>query len=154
MREVQRVLAALAEDASLSGERVAAVLAAQGWTARRRANEATSPRVWARGGLLAQIVEGDPTRAEFTLWEGEFDEDLGYEGLDALYDEAVDRMRLLAGEVEASGRATRLPEGNEALTEGIDYIDHAAWRVSRRIMRLGVLQHDTDLPVYIVAVIT
>jgi hypothetical protein len=158
MNEILAIVERLATHGHLSGDQIGSTLRDQGWTARPVARSVPSQpftRHWQKANLLAGIQGADPAVVvEFTLWLREVDEDRGDWGHDALYQEAVTELRRLVREVESSRLADRLTEAEGDPTNGLDYLEHRAWRLSGRTLLLGATQDDTDLPVCVVSVIS
>lgn len=153
MNEVLAIFEALPTEGTLSGEQVSALLEQRGWEAVRRVPSLPFPPVWRRETLRAGIVGEGPVSLEVTLWEHEVEELRGDEGLGPVYDAATRESERRAAEVTASPLAERLTPAGDEVTGGLDYIHHRAWRLSDRTLLVGAIQHDTDLPVYVVAAI-
>ncbi|MER6269013.1 hypothetical protein [Streptomyces sp900105755] len=155
MDEVVAVLEFLADDESLTGEGIGAVLERLGWGVARQVPGAAFPRVWRKNDLLAGI-EGDApqVRLAVTLWEREVDEEAGFDALEALYDESAQVVGRIAHEVETGVLAGRLARLDGGQTVGIDYIEQRAWGLGRRSLLVGAVQDDTELPVRVDAVVS
>ncbi|MEU2335303.1 hypothetical protein ABZ608_17205 [Streptomyces sp. NPDC013172] len=154
MDEVVAVLESLADDENLTGEAISAVLERLGWGVARQVPGAF-PRVWRKDDLLAGI-EGDApqVRLSVTLWEREVDEEAGFDALEALYDESAQVVGRIADEVEAGVLAGRLVRRDGGQAVGIDYIEQRAWALGRRVLLVGAVQDDTELPVRVDAVVS
>ncbi|MEU9975788.1 hypothetical protein [Streptomyces sp. NPDC051014] len=155
MDEVVAVLELLTGDESLTGEGIAAVLERLGWGVARQVPGAAFPRVWRKDDLLAGIEGAAPqVRLAVTLWEREVDEEAGFDALEALYDESSQAVVRIADEVETGVLAGRLARVDGDRTQGIDYIEQRAWSVGHRLLLVGAVQDDTELPVRVDAVVS
>ncbi|OWA15668.1 hypothetical protein B9W64_14330 [Streptomyces sp. CS159] len=73
--------------------------------------------------------------------------------IDELYDAATAELPGLVAQLEASVPGGQLQSVDEDLTDGADYIDHTAWRISDKVVLAGVKHDDTDAPVQLVVVV-
>jgi hypothetical protein len=155
MVEVSGELCLLSDLDGLTGQAVEAVLAASGWEGERRNPAKEWATTWRRGDIGAWIQGDGPVEVEFTLWFREVADEWPDPDtyLDDLYDTAVAELPGVVSQLESGALGTRLEMCDEDLTDGVDFIDHTAWRVSDKVLLAGVKHDDTEAPVQLVVVL-
>ncbi|MFJ3665618.1 hypothetical protein ACIPSE_04085 [Streptomyces sp. NPDC090106] len=157
MVDVSAELGRLAELDELAGPAAAEILEAAGWSGERRNPAKEWATTWRRDDAHAWIQgDGPPVQVEFTLWyrevEDEWPDPDTY--IDDLHAEASAELPALVAQLESGSLAARLePAADEDLTDGADYIDHTAWRLSGKVLLAGVKHDDTEAPVQLVVVV-
>ncbi|MFG3317324.1 hypothetical protein ACGF3J_04705 [Streptomyces sp. NPDC048171] len=156
MVDVSAELVRLTDLDELTGPAAAAVLDAAGWEGGR-ANPATEwVTSWRRDDAHAWIQgDGPSVQVEFTVWHRDVEEEWPDPDtyIDDLYDAASAELPGLVAQLESGPLGARLESSEEDLTDGADYIDHTAWRVSGKVVLAGVKHDDTDVPVQLVVVV-
>ncbi|MFG3248244.1 hypothetical protein [Streptomyces sp. NPDC048187] len=140
----------------LTGPSTASVLDAAGWTGERRNPAKEWATSWRRADAHAWIQgEGPSVQVEFTVWHREIAEEWPDADtyIDALHDAAAAQLPGLVAQLEAGVPGLQPAGVGEELTDGADYIDHSAWRISDKVVLAGVKQDDTDTPVQLVVVV-
>ena len=141
----------------LTGPAVEAVLTESGWTGERRNPAKAWATTWSRGDANAWIQgDGPYVQVEFTVWyrevEDEWPDPDTY--IDSLYDAASAELPRVVSQLESGVVGGRLePVDEEDLTGGADFVDHTAWRVSGKVVLVGVKHDDTEAPVQLVVVV-
>ncbi|MFD8348513.1 hypothetical protein ACFV1X_06100 [Streptomyces coelicoflavus] len=156
MVDVSTEVHQLAELDELTGLAAAAVLDAAGWAGEHRNPAKEWATTWRRADAHAWIQgEGFSALVEFTVWYRDVDEERPDPDtyIDELYDAATAELPGLVAQLEAGVPGDRLQSVDEDLTEGADYIDHTAWRISDKVVLAGVKHTDTDVPVQLVVVV-
>ncbi|MFI1755784.1 hypothetical protein [Streptomyces sp. NPDC020571] len=156
MVDVSAEVGQLSELDELTGPTAAAVLDAAGWTGERRNPAKEWATTWRRADAHAWIQgEGPSVQVEFTVWHRDVDEEWPDPDtcIDELYDAATAELPGLVARLEAGVPGGRLQSVDEDLTDGADYIDHTAWRISDKVVLAGVKHDDTDAPVQLVVVV-
>ncbi|MFF9047500.1 hypothetical protein [Streptomyces parvulus] len=156
MIDVSVELNRLSDLDELSGPAAAAVLRAEGWSGGRRHPVKEWATTWQRGDAWARIQgDGPPVQVEFTVRhqdvEDEWPDPDTY--IDDLYDAASAELPRLVAQLESGHLETRLRTSDEDLTNGADYIEHAAWRVGDKVVLAGVKHDDVEVPVQLVVVV-
>jgi hypothetical protein len=149
-------LVRLSELDNLTGPAAAAVLEAAGWEGERRDPAKEWATTWRRGDMHAWIQGDVPSvQVEFTLWHRETEDEWPDPDtyIDDLYDAASAEIPRVVSELESGALGARLETTDEDLTDGADYIDHTAWRISGRVLLVGVKHDDTEAPVQLVVVL-
>jgi hypothetical protein len=155
MIDVSAELGQLSELDELTGPAAAAVLDASGWEGERRNPAKQWATTWRRDEAHAWIQGDGPVEVEFTLWYREV-EDEGPDPdtyIDTLYDAASAELPRAVAQLESTALGARLESVDEDLTQGADYIDHTAWRMSDKVLLVGVKHDDTEAPVQLVALV-
>ncbi|MEU9640576.1 hypothetical protein [Streptomyces sp. NPDC048188] len=140
----------------LTGPSTASVLDAAGWTGERRNRDKEWATSWRRADAHAWIQgEGPSVQVEFTVWHREVAEERPDTDtyIDALHDAAAARLPSLVAQLEAGVPRLQAGSVGDDLTDGADYIDHTAWRISDKVVLAGAKQDDTDTPVQLVVVV-
>ncbi|WP_346138212.1 hypothetical protein [Streptomyces coeruleofuscus] len=139
----------------LTGQAVEEVLAASGWEGERRNPAKDWATTWKRKDAGAWIQGDRPVEVEFTLWFREVADEWPDPDtyLDDLYDTAAAELPGVVSQLESGVLGARLEVCDEDLTGGRDFIDHAAWRVSGKVLLAGVKHDDTEVPVQLVVVL-
>ncbi|MGV9285741.1 hypothetical protein [Streptomyces sp. NPDC003730] len=140
----------------LTGPSAASVLDGAGWTGERRNPAKEWATTWRRADAHAWIQgEGPSVQVEFTVWHREVAEQWPDVDtyIDALHDAAAARLPSLVAQLEAGVPRLQAGSVDEELTDGADYIDHIAWRISDKVVLAGAKQDDTDTPVRLVVVV-
>lgn len=154
--DVSAEVGRLLEFDELTGPSVASVLDAAGWTGGRR-NPATEwATAWRRGDAHVWLQgDGPLVQVEFTVWHREVAEERPDPDtyIDELHDAAAAQLSVVVTQLEAGVAGLQPQSTDEDLTDGADYIDHAAWRVSNKVVLAGAKQDDTDTPVRLVVVV-
>lgn len=152
MVDLSEELNQLAGLPELAGPAVGAVLAGAGWEGEHRDPSKSWATVWNREGARAGVRGEGPVGVEFTLWFREIDDDSAYDEdyIDGLHATAVTELLGCVAQLESSVLADRLVPTGDDLTEGEDFVDHRAWRLSGRALLAGVKHEDTELPVRVV----
>ncbi|RSS22199.1 hypothetical protein [Streptomyces sp. WAC08452] len=156
MVDVSAEVGQLAELDELTGPAAAAVLDAAGWTGERRNPAKEWATTWRRADAHAWIQGPGPVvQLEFTVWHRDVDEEWSDPDtyIDELYDAATAELPGLVAQLEAGVPGDRLQRVDDDLTDGADYIDHTAWRISGKVVLAGVKHDDTDAPVQLVVVV-
>ncbi|WP_328562184.1 hypothetical protein [Streptomyces coelicoflavus] len=156
MVDVSAEVGQLAGLDEFTGPTAAAVLDAAGWTGERRNPAKEWATTWRRADAHAWIQgEGPSVQVEFTVWYRDVDEEWPDPDtyIDELYDAASAELPGLVAQLEAGVPGGRLQSVDEDLTDGADYIDHTAWRISDKVVLAGVKHDDTDSPVQLVVVV-
>ncbi|MFI8894803.1 hypothetical protein [Streptomyces paradoxus] len=138
----------------LTGRAVETVLSASGWEGERRNPAKQWATTWRRGDGHAWIQGDGPVELEFTLWYREVEDERPDPDtyIDDLYDAASAELPRVVAQLESGALRARLETVDEDLTDGVDYIDHTAWRISDKVLLAGVKHDDTDTPVQLVVV--
>ncbi|MGW6641059.1 hypothetical protein [Streptomyces iakyrus] len=152
MLDVSGELSRLSGLGMLTGQAVERVLAASGWEGERRNPAKQWATTWQRGDAHAWIQGDGPVEVEFTLRCREVEDERPdpdtYIG--DLYDAVSAELTRVVAQLESGALGARLETVGEDLTDGADYIDHTAWRISDKVLLAGVKQDDTDAPVQLV----
>ncbi|MGW1216267.1 hypothetical protein ACWD5F_42210 [Streptomyces sp. NPDC002499] len=141
----------------LTGPAVEAVLVGSGWTGERRNPAKAWATTWSRGDATVWIQgDGPSVQVEFTVWfrevEDEWPDPDTY--IDGLYDAASAELPRVVSQLESGAVGGRLEAvGEEDLTDGADFVDHTAWRISGKVVLAGVKHDDTETPVQLVVVL-
>lgn len=135
----------------LTREAAAAGFAAQEWTpgGKRREGVETS---WGRDGVDGWIQAfGDgAVQVSFAVWIRDVDASGYFDDLDAVYDEGERVLARFLPEIEESPLAEHLTDA-EPTAPDEDFIAVRKWLLGGRVLTVGVIQQDTDLPVMVVA---
>ncbi|MGC9411162.1 hypothetical protein [Streptomyces sp. DZ1-3] len=94
-------------------------------------------------------------QVEFTVWHREVAEERPDPDtyIDELHDAAAAQLPVVVAQLEAGVAGLQPRSTDEDLTDSADYIDHAAWRASNKVVLAGAKQDDTDTPVRLVVVV-
>ncbi|WP_413757631.1 hypothetical protein [Streptomyces sp. MMBL 11-3] len=156
MVDVSAELDRLSDLEQLTGPAVESVLVDRGWSGERRNPAKAWATTWSRDGASAWIQgDGPSVEVEFTLWYREVE----VEGedpdtyIDELYDAAVAELPSVVSQLRSSAFGARLQASDEDLTDGVDYIEHTAWKVADKVVLAGVKQDDTETPVQLVVMV-
>ncbi|MFJ6084321.1 hypothetical protein ACIQI8_23250 [Streptomyces sp. NPDC092369] len=95
-------------------------------------------------------------QVEFTVWHREVEDEWPDPDtyIDGLYDAASAELPRVVSQLE-SGAVGDRPEtvDGEDLTGGADCVDPTAWRVSGKVVLVGVKHDDVEAPVQLVVVV-
>ncbi|MFE8988609.1 hypothetical protein ACFYMI_12295 [Streptomyces collinus] len=149
MMDVSGELSRLSGLSALAGQAVGKVLSVTGWEGELRNPAKQWATTWRRDDAHAWVQGDGPVEVEFTLWYREVeDERPDPEAcIDELYDAASAELPRIADQLESGVLGALLEAADEDLTDGVDYIDHNAWRIGDKVLPAGVKHDDTDAPV-------
>ncbi|WP_405679079.1 hypothetical protein OG292_35415 [Streptomyces sp. NBC_01511] len=169
MAAVDAMLEELRGLVPLTPEGAAARFAVREWAPGGRLRDGVETS-WRRDGVQGwiQAFGGREVDVSFAVWIRDVDESGYFDDVEAVYAEGE---RVLAGflsEIEESPLARHLAEAGRTAAaaadadadadadedgdgHGDEFIAVRRWLLAGRVLTVGVLQHDTDLPVMVVA---
>ncbi|MFD4236742.1 hypothetical protein [Streptomyces sp. NPDC058542] len=154
MADVIAMLEELRDITPRTAEAAAARFLAQEWTPGGKVRDGVETS-WDKGGVggWIQTFGGGAVSVSFSVWIRDVDESGYFDDLDAVYEEGGQVLADFLPEIEESPLAGHLIEAEVTEADRDEFIKLKKWTLGGRILTAGVIQHDADLPVMVMAVL-
>ncbi|MFH9467191.1 hypothetical protein ACH4LT_07820 [Streptomyces clavifer] len=134
--------------APLTAGGAAARFSAQGWTPGGKVRDGVETS-WDKdgfGGWIQTFGEGT-VGVSFAVWIRDVDESGYFDDVEAVYEQGEQVLAGFLPEIAESSFACHLVEAEPTAADRDEFIRVAKWTLDGRILTVGVIQHDADLPV-------